>query len=185
VPPKVDDCGNPGAAIAAVLGRDRGHPPRQMTINQRATRTGVSPRLQSAFYRMFAAMPFIAGKSISSLGRLAVIDPATSPAEPAIDLAHLARMTLGERSLEREVLALFDRQTELLLPRIRTAKRPAAATLAHTMKGSALGIGAWRVARAAEAVELATERELPAAVEVLGAAVAETCNEIARLLRSH
>jgi Hpt domain-containing protein len=159
-----------------------------MTVNQRARQTGRSPRFQSAFYRMFAAMPFIAGKSISSLGRLAVtpvIDPATPPAEPAIDLAHLARMTLGERSLEREVLALFDRQTELLLPRIRTAKRPAAATLAHTMKGSALGIGAWRVARAAEAVELATERELPAAVEVLGAAVAETCNEIARLLRSH
>jgi hypothetical protein len=94
-------------------------------------------------------------------------------------------MTLGERSLEREVLALFDRQTALLLPRIRTARRPAAATLAHTMKGSALGIGAWRVARAAEVVELATDRELPAAVEALGTAVAETCNEIARLLRSH
>ena len=28
-------------------------------------------------------------------------------------------MTLGERSLEREVLALFDRQAEMLLPRIR------------------------------------------------------------------
>ena len=68
-------------------------------------------------------------------------------------------MTLGERSLEREVLALFDRQTELLLPRIRGAGRPAAATLAHTMKGSALGIGAWRVARAAEAVEQAPEAE--------------------------
>ena len=114
-----------------------------------------------------------------------VTEPATPAAEPAIDLAHLARMTLGERSLEREVLALFDRQTELLLPRIRAATRPAAATLAHTMKGSALGIGAWRVARAAEAVEQAADRELPAAVEALGAAVAETCCEIARLLRSH
>ena len=29
------------------------------------------------------------------------------------------------------------------------------AMLAHTMKGSARGIGAWRVARAAEALELA------------------------------
>ena len=28
-------------------------------------------------------------------------------------------MTLGERSLEREVLALFDRQADMLLPRIR------------------------------------------------------------------
>ena len=30
--------------------------------------------------------------------------------------------------------------------------------LAHTMKGSARGIGAWRVARAAEALELAAAR---------------------------
>jgi HPt (histidine-containing phosphotransfer) domain-containing protein len=126
------------------------------------------------------------------LGRLAVvaatsvIDQYAKPlVEPAIDLAHLARMTLGERSLEREVLALFDRQTELLLPRIRTAGRPAAATLAHTMKGSALGIGAWRVARAAEAVEQAPEAELAAAIDALGTAVAETCREIARLLGSH
>ncbi len=37
----------------------------------------------------------------------------------AIDTEHLARMTLGERSLEREVLALFDRQADILLPRIR------------------------------------------------------------------
>ena len=29
-------------------------------------------------------------------------------------------MTLGERSLEREVLALFDRQADMLLPRIRS-----------------------------------------------------------------
>src|ERR1700750_2204878 len=34
--------------------------------------------------------------------------------KPAIDVEHLARMTLGERSLEREVLELFDRQGELL-----------------------------------------------------------------------
>jgi HPt (histidine-containing phosphotransfer) domain-containing protein len=101
----------------------------------------------------------------------------------AIDLAHLARMTLGERSLEREVLALFDRQTELLLPRI-AAGAPAAATLAHTLKGSALGIGAFRVARAAEAVEQASGPALATAIEALGAAIAESRIEIARLLRT-
>ena len=89
---------------------------------------------------------------------------------PAIDLEHLARMTLGERSLEREVLALFDRQAEMLLPRIRRGAPAVAAASAHTLKGSALGIGAFRVARAAEAVEQADRaRRLAAAIEALGA----------------
>ena len=34
-------------------------------------------------------------------------------------------MTLGDRSLEREVLQLFDRQAEMLLARMRNAPRPA------------------------------------------------------------
>ena len=75
--------------------------------------------------------------------------------EPAIDIAHLARMTLGERSLEREVLALFDRQADMLLPRIRTAAPAVAAASAHTLKGSARRHRRLRVARAAEAVEQA------------------------------
>src|SRR5258708_26191389 len=46
-------------------------------------------------------------------------------------------MTLGERSLEREVLALFDRQAEMLLPRIRLGESALAAASVHTLKGSA------------------------------------------------
>jgi hypothetical protein len=100
-----------------------------------------------------------------------------------IDASHLARMTLGERSLEREVLALFDRQAELLLPRIRRGSAPVAAANAHTLKGSALGIGAFAVARAAEAVERAEDAELPHAIDVLGEALAAASAEIARLLQ--
>lgn len=75
-----------------------------------------------------------------------------------IDQNHLGRMTLGDRRLEREVLELFLRQTTIMLDRIAGAKPPlvaaAAHTLAaHTLKGSARGIGAWRVARAAELLE--------------------------------
>ena len=103
--------------------------------------------------------------------------------EAAIDAAHLARMTLGEPSLEREVLALFDRQVEILLPRIRCGSPPVAAANAHTLKGSALGIGAFAVARAAEAVEQASDTELARAVDVLGAALAAASAEIARMLR--
>jgi HPt (histidine-containing phosphotransfer) domain-containing protein len=109
----------------------------------------------------------------------------------AIDAEHLARMTLGERSLEREVLALFDRQAEMLLPRIRRGDRAVAAASAHTLKGSAVGIGAFGVARAAEAVERAQESAQDSArrdaafaqaIETLAAVLEETKAEIARLL---
>ena len=75
--------------------------------------------------------------------------PSLAPNDRPIDLVHLARTTLGDRNLEREVLQLFDRQSTLLIARMRTAAPSGVATLAHTLKGSALGIGAWRVARAA------------------------------------
>lgn len=111
--------------------------------------------------------------------------PPLMPGEEVIDLGHLSRMTLGERSLEREVLELFSRQADVLLPRIVSGSRTHAAAAAHTLKGSAVGIGAWRVARAAEAVELAGAAELPAAVETLRAALDEAKATIAGLLRAH
>ena len=73
----------------------------------------------------------------------------------AIDESHLGRMTLGDHRLEQEVLELFLRQTTIMLNRIVNADPPLAAAAAHTLKGSARGIGAWRVARAAELLELA------------------------------
>ena len=50
--------------------------------------------------------------------------------EPIIDLAHLAHMTMGEKHLEGEVLALFNRQAGMLLGRMKGAPPEAAATLA-------------------------------------------------------
>lgn len=73
--------------------------------------------------------------------------------EPALDVAHLSRMTLGDRGLEREVLQLFDRQTEMLIARMREAPAAVLISCAHTLKGSARNIGAWSVAHAAERVE--------------------------------
>jgi HPt (histidine-containing phosphotransfer) domain-containing protein len=113
--------------------------------------------------------------------RLAPADPA----EPVIDLGHLVRMTLGERSLQREVLALFNRQAELLLARMQGALPATIADHAHTLKGSAAGIGAWPVAQAALAVEFAageSEANLARAVARLTAAVADTKAAIATLL---
>ena len=52
--------------------------------------------------------------------------PPLAPVERPIDLEHLSRMTLGDRSLEREVLQLFDRQADMLMTRMRTATPPGA-----------------------------------------------------------
>jgi len=110
--------------------------------------------------------------------------PSIAPDDRPIDLVHLARMTLGERSLEREVLQLFDRQATLLIARMRS--QPAGiATLAHTLKGSARGIGAWRVARAAEIVELAPAADVGGALDQLAAAADEARGVIAELLRAN
>jgi HPt (histidine-containing phosphotransfer) domain-containing protein len=111
--------------------------------------------------------------------------PSLAPDDRPIDLVHLARTTLGDRSLEREVLQLFDRQSTLPIARMRAAAPGGLAYLAHTMKGSARGIGAWRVARAAEALELAgSADEIAGALKELAAASDEACALIAELLRA-
>ena len=102
----------------------------------------------------------------------------------AIDTEHLSRMTLGELSLQREVLALFDRQADMLLPRIRGGAPATVVASAHTLKGSAVGIGAFKVARAAEAVEQAQDAAISAAVDTLAVVLDEAKAEIARLLRA-
>ena len=76
-------------------------------------------------------------------------------AHVALDERHLRVMTLGDQSLEREVLQVFVRQISLMLNRIARAEPAHAAAAAHTLKGSALGLGAWRVAEAADRVEQA------------------------------
>lgn len=104
-----------------------------------------------------------------------------APAAAAIDRGHLARMTFGDRNLEREVLQLFDRQADLLLGRMRDREPAAVAVLAHTLQGSASSIGATGVMRAAAAVEQAAGTpardraigRLAAAIEEARAAIAE------------
>jgi hypothetical protein len=70
-----------------------------------------------------------------------------------IDTEHLARMTLGDRKLEREVLGLFVEQAEMLIGRMANESVRNVAGFSHVIAGSARGIGAWRVAAAAEALE--------------------------------
>jgi hypothetical protein len=111
-------------------------------------------------------------------------EAASADAAPAIDRAQLARMTYGDRGLERELLQLFDRQATLLLARMRDSEAAAFAALAHTLKGSAVGIGAAGVAVAAAGAEEAGPAERAAAIARLAAAVERVRPEIAALLQS-
>jgi HPt (histidine-containing phosphotransfer) domain-containing protein len=94
-----------------------------------------------------------------------VESPPLAPEGPALDLDHLERMTLGERELEREVLRLFAQQSADLLARLEKLPREGA-SLAHTLKGSARGIGAFAVADAAECLECRLRQGLPVTAEV-------------------
>ena len=118
-----------------------------------------------------------------------VVAPPLSPVDRPIDLEHLSRMTLGERELEREVLRLFDRQADMLLVKMQDAAPAAISGYAHTLKGSARGIGAWAVARAAFDVETAAQAadpaHLPRAISQLALAIGAARHVIADLLRSN
>jgi HPt (histidine-containing phosphotransfer) domain-containing protein len=71
-----------------------------------------------------------------------------------IDLVHLARQTMGDRELEKELLALFDCQAAQIADRLRHVENgTASADLAHKLKGSARAVGAGAVAAAAENYE--------------------------------
>jgi HPt (histidine-containing phosphotransfer) domain-containing protein len=115
-----------------------------------------------------------------------VVSPPLVPGDRPIDLVHLSRMTLGDRVLERDVLALFERQLGFLMERIETATPQVAAAAAHTMKGSAQGIGAFALAQAASRVEQAATKGDAAGrvegVETLRIAIRDARTEIAGLL---
>jgi HPt (histidine-containing phosphotransfer) domain-containing protein len=108
--------------------------------------------------------------------------PPLVPDDGPIDIEHLKRMTLGDLSLEREVLAMFAAQAARLIEAL--AALPAeAAELAHTLKGSARAIGAFCVADAAEALEAAMRDGEPAeALAGLQHAVAQARTAIDAML---
>jgi HPt (histidine-containing phosphotransfer) domain-containing protein len=78
--------------------------------------------------------------------------PPLAPDDGPIDIVHLRRMTLGDASLEREVLAMFSAQAVGLAGALAALPSDARA-LAHTLKGSARAIGAFGVADAAACLE--------------------------------
>src|ERR1700738_3043698 len=104
-----------------------------------------------------------------------------------IELMARRKMIQAEGESESEVLALFDRQAAGLVSRMRSAPPGSVTSVAHTLKGSARGVGAWRVAAAAEAVEVAAsgDGDLSAAITRLAAGAEEARAVIAELLRAN
>lgn len=74
--------------------------------------------------------------------------------DPAIDLVHLRRFTMGNAGVEAEVLQLFLQQVPRSLDDLRAAADAWAwKVAAHTLKGSARAVGAWKLAEHAESAE--------------------------------
>jgi HPt (histidine-containing phosphotransfer) domain-containing protein len=111
------------------------------------------------------------------------LDPNLGPLLGPLDFDHLERMTLGEKALEREVLEMFLAQSAKLIATLASLPVETAA-LAHTLKGSARAIGAFKLAERADVLEAAGQGDT-AALAALQEAVAEARSAIeARLGRS-
>ena len=76
--------------------------------------------------------------------------------DPPLDLVHLARQCLGDHELEAELLGLFRLQARVLTADLSDSplqSLESKAKIAHRLRGSALAIGAGRVAEAAGRLE--------------------------------
>jgi HPt (histidine-containing phosphotransfer) domain-containing protein len=102
----------------------------------------------------------------------------------AFDIEFLDRVTFSDRGLAREVLQMFDQQADSLLKVIRdTESTRMRLEIAHRLKGTARGVGAFSVAKAAEEIETAADEiELANAVSLLTARVTEARMALASLI---
>ncbi|SIR01409.1 HPt (histidine-containing phosphotransfer) domain-containing protein [Rhizobium sp. RU35A] len=98
-----------------------------------------------------------------------------------IDLDHLAIQTMGDKSLETEVLALFTRQARAALHEIAEGSEAVTVAAAHRLRSAANAIGAFGVVKAAEQLE--TQPGNAAARAAIAASVLEAENFILKLQR--
>lgn len=118
--------------------------------------------------------------------------------DPPLDLVHLARQCLGDHELETELLALFRIQAPAITAQLANTSLLSLefkAKIAHKLRGSALSIGARRVAAAAWRIEELASSAYPrpageeegrleqaGRIAALMSAVAEAVGEIDRIL---
>lgn len=71
-----------------------------------------------------------------------------------LDLVHLSKYTFGDRALETELLGLFRSQAGIYVTRLESAANAKEwRDAAHSLKGSARGLGAWALGEIAEDIE--------------------------------
>ncbi|MDD9909786.1 MAG: Hpt domain-containing protein [Ahrensia sp.] len=98
-----------------------------------------------------------------------------------VDLVHLSKQSLGDRALETEILRLFLSQSMLYLDRLERSGSVSERKLAaHTIVGSARGIGAWHVADCA--AKHSDGKDPQADLSELKEAIAQSNSYIERLL---
>lgn len=110
--------------------------------------------------------------------------PPLVPDDGPFDVDHLKRMTMGDASLEQEVLAMFAAQASDLIEKI--VKMPTNVwELTHKLRGSAEAIGAFRITDAAEWLEnmLRDKSDSTEALMTLTDAVLEAREEIDGILK--
>ena len=80
-----------------------------------------------------------------------------------LDLVHLTRQTMGDRELEREVLGIFLSHCDDYIKEFKNAPDAnCRKQVAHRIKGSARGLGAWELAEQAELAESPDYRDFKA-----------------------
>lgn len=114
------------------------------------------------------------------------VSTAAAHTDRPIDLVHLSHYTLGDSTLEREILQLFRAQSRIYLDRLRDAGGKSDwCEAAHTIKGSARGIGAWQVAICAEKAETSKSGKTQAVLSELEDSIEEANAFIKSLLADH
>jgi HPt (histidine-containing phosphotransfer) domain-containing protein len=114
-------------------------------------------------------------------------EPVAAPDPKVLDVAHLARYTVGNRELEEELLKLFRVQLRTQVTAIAAAGDADDWRFAtHTLKGVARSIGAWAIAETAERLEqLGHDGDLTCygrLLETLDAQIAACEHEIDRII---
>ncbi len=101
--------------------------------------------------------------------------------EPRIDRTYLAEQAAGDMDLVAELLGLFADQCDRLLPVIAdaTGDPSVRADAAHTLKGSAAGVGAGEIRALCEEIETRLRAGAEPGIAPLREAVARARAEIA------
>jgi HPt (histidine-containing phosphotransfer) domain-containing protein len=76
-----------------------------------------------------------------------------------VDLIHLSSQTFGDRILQNEIISIFLSQANAYLEGVSSADETYAARAAHSLKGAARAIGAFRLAEIAEQCEASSTRD--------------------------